>query len=215
VYGSRENSVVDPRPSRGASVRLLTVRRAQGRGRRGLAAGPGSHAPARAATRGAPGACKAASWPARPKARGTASFAPSSRLSPCQKRSRTHRRRPIFPASPLSSVVRSPNPAFRAKPPSPLHSCYSPSPPSMPPHRRLAARPRRHRTPAAPAAGPGPARRRRPARPALTRSPPCDPWARSEGDRDASSGHQFRPPVRYRPHKDHIAAICFFLGCFT
>jgi hypothetical protein len=115
VYGSRGNSVVDPRPSRGASVRLWTVRRAQGRGRRGLAAGPSGHAPAQAATQGAPGACK------RPAGREAL--------------------RPAAEPSPASAIVRAWQEAYRAlsrgrrrhpvpvrRPVSPPASCSTPHP---------------------------------------------------------------------------------------
>jgi hypothetical protein len=139
VYGSRGNSVVDPRPSRGASVRLWTVRRAQGRGRRGLAAGPSGHAPARAATRGAPGACK------RPAGREALRMAaepyPTSvvvraRQEAYRALSRGRRRRPVpvrRPVSPLASCF-TPHPPPR-----------DPVPPSAPLHRHRPARPSRRR----------------------------------------------------------------------
>jgi hypothetical protein len=58
-------------------------------------------------------------------------FAPSSRLSPCQKRSRTHRRRPIFLAPPLSSAVRSRTPPSAPNQRRP----YTPSTPLVLPRR--------------------------------------------------------------------------------
>jgi hypothetical protein len=93
--------------------------------------------------------------------------------------------------------------------------------PSMTPTHRLAARSRRHRTPPAPADGPGPARRRRPTRPPLTRPPPCGPWARSGEARNAplrpsqsTPAADFAAAGEVQDTKDHIVVIAFFLGSF-
>jgi hypothetical protein len=146
VYGSRGNSVVDPRPSRGASVRLWTVRRAQGRGRRGLAAGPSGHAPAQAATQGAPGACK------RPA--GREALTPAAEPSPASVvvRARQEAYAPC-PADAVAVQCQSAAPSL-LRPVAPLLTLLhvTPAPPSTRPSRRRARRPR-SRCPAARCSG--------------------------------------------------------------
>jgi hypothetical protein len=133
VYGSRGNSGVDPRPSRGASVRLWTVRRAQGRDRRGLAAGPSGHALAQAATQGTPGACKrpAGREALRPAAEPSpASVVMRARHEAYRALSRGRRRRPV----PVCRSVSPPASCSTPHPPprDPCASLHSSEPPPGP-----------------------------------------------------------------------------------
>jgi hypothetical protein len=113
-------------------------------------------------------------------------------------------------------------------PPATGHQCVAA--PLPPPQRRTTCfpssllLPRRLHTAAWPPdpAGTGHQQHRRPARPSPAWSPPCDPWARSGEARDASSGQAPSSPAtnfaaagEVQAAKDHIAAIYFFLGCFT
>jgi hypothetical protein len=133
-----------PRP-----LRLTSPRHAPRPGRpRCLAAGPAGHASCHARP-------QQASWPRR-------ALWPAAALP--HRGTRAPRPKPAKPQRAAALPVRRctrrappPSSNSRAKPAPPDLLSLFPSPPSTPPHRRLATRRRRHRTPAALAAGPGPA----------------------------------------------------------